>query len=168
MFASPKSELAISAGTARQTKPEEEHMNFKTMIGGAVLAIATASSAQAANLVVNGGFENWGLGANSDEFSTQYAPGNGQLQGWTTTGLAFVIVPGDPDAVGRFGGFSLWGPSNGTNNGLTTSSQGGNYIGSDADRGFGAPISQTLTGLVVGKTYNVGFEWAAAKPGKSI
>jgi PEP-CTERM motif len=138
-------------------------MNFKSIIGAAVLAIATASSAQAANLVVNGGFETWGLGANSDEFSTQYGPGNGQLQGWTTTGLAFVFVPGDPDAVGRYNGFSFWGPSNGTNNGLTTSSQGGNYIGSDADRGFGAPISQTLTGLTIGTSYNVSFEWAAAQ-----
>lgn len=131
----------------------------------AVLAAALlGSGAQAAtNLVVNGGFETWGLGANSDEFSTQYAPGDGQLQGWTTTGLAFVFVPGDDDAIGRYGSFSFWGPANGNNNGLTTSSQGGNYIGSDADRGFGAPVSQTLSGLVIGKTYDVSFEWAAAQ-----
>ena len=139
-------------------------MKIKSLIAAAVLAVAGAGSAQAATeLVVNGGFETWGLGANSDEFSTQYGPGNGQLQGWTTTGLAFVLVPGDSTAVGRYGGFSFWGPANGTTNGLTTSSQGGNYIASDSDRGFGAPVSQTLNGLVVGQTYNVSFEWAAAQ-----
>jgi hypothetical protein len=125
--------------------------------------LAAAPAAAATELVVNGGFETWGLGANSDEFSTQYGPGDGQLQGWTTSGLAFVFVPGDPDAIGRFGSFSLWGPSNGVNNGLTTSSQGGNYIGSDADRNYGAPITQTLNGLVIGQKYNVSFEWAAAQ-----
>lgn len=138
-------------------------MTFKSIVLGAAVAASLGTAAQAAELVVNGGFENWGLGANSDEFSTQYAPGNGQLAGWQTTGLAFVFVPGDASAVGRYGGFSLWGPSNGNANGLTTSSQGGNYIGSDADRGFGSTVNQTLTGLQIGKTYLVSFEWAAAQ-----
>ena len=138
-------------------------MNNTLKLVALAAAFAGASSAQAANLVVNGGFETWGLGANSDEFSTQYAPGNGQLAGWTTSGLAFVFVPGDASAVGRYGGFELWGPSNGTNNGLTVSSQGGNYIGSDADRGFGSTVNQTITGLQIGKTYKVSFEWAAAQ-----
>ncbi len=124
-------------------------------------AIATGASAST-NLVTNGGFETWGL-SGSDEFSTNYAPGNGQLQGWTTSGLAFVFVPGDHTAVGRYGGFELYGPANGYNNGLTTSAQGGNYIASDADRGYGAPITQLISGLEVGKTYNVSFEWAAGQ-----
>ena len=139
------------------------HMKISLKILAAVSALSTAGAANAANLVVNGGFEAWGLGANSDEFSTQYAPGNGQLAGWTTSGLAFVFVPGDATAVGRFGGFSLWGPANGNNNGLTVSSQGGNYIASDSDRGFGSTVNQTLTGLQAGKTYKVSFEWAAAQ-----
>ena len=138
-------------------------MRTSTLLLGALAALSLGTAAQAANLVVNGGFETWGLGANSDEFSTNYAPGNGQLAGWTTTGLAFVFVPGDTSAVGRYSGFALWGPANGNNNGLTTSSQGGNYVASDSDRGFGAPITQTLTGFQVGKTYEVSFEWAAAQ-----
>lgn len=138
-------------------------MRIKTLALAFAAAAGLSASAQAANLVVNGGFENWGLGANSDEFSTNYAPGNGQLQGWTTSGLAFVFVPGDASAVGRYGGFELHGPSNGTNNGLTTSAQGGNYVASDADRGFGAPITQLVGGFTVGSTYVVDFEWAAAQ-----
>jgi hypothetical protein len=138
-------------------------MTLKNIIIGFAACASLGSAAQATNLVVNGGFENWGLGASSDEFSTQYGPGSGQLQGWTTTGLAFVFVPGDPSAIGRYNGFSLWGPANGNNNGLTTSGQGGNYIGSDSDRGYGAPISQTLTGLTAGNQYIVSFEWAAGQ-----
>lgn len=133
----------------------------------AIAALAIANFGTAANaateLVVNGGFETWGLGTNSDEFSTQYAPGNGQLAGWTTSGLAFVFVPGDATAVGRYGGFELYGPSNGRANGLTTSGQGGNYVASDADRGFGAPVTQLVSGFEVGKDYVVKFEWAAAQ-----
>lgn len=74
-----------------------------------------------------------------------------------------MFVPGDVSAVGRYGGFELWGPANGTNNGLTVSNQGGNYIASDADRGFGFTVNQTITGLQIGKTYKVSFEWAAAQ-----
>ena len=138
-------------------------MNFRSIMLGLAAVTSLGGAAQAAEHVVNGGFETWGLGANSDEFSTQYGPGNGQLQGWTTTGLAFVFVPGDISAVGRYGGFELHQPANGTNNGLTVSGQGGNYIASDADRGFGAPITQLVSGLTVGKQYRVSFEWAAAQ-----
>ena len=74
-----------------------------------------------------------------------------------------MIVPGDASAVGRYGGFALWGPANGISNGLTTSGQGGNDVASDAGRGYGAPINQTLTGFQIGKTYEVSFEWAAAQ-----
>ena len=129
----------------------------------AVAAMLATSAQAATEMVVNGGFETWGLGANSDEFSTNYGPGNGQLAGWTTSGLAFVFVPGDTTAVGRYGGFELHGPATGTANGLTTSVQGGNYVASDADRGFGAPVTQLVTGFTVGKVYNVKFEWAAAQ-----
>lgn len=138
-------------------------MTLRALTLALLAATSLASATQAAELVVNGGFETWGLGANSDEFSTNYAPGNGQLAGWTTTGLAFVFVPGDATAIGRYNGFELYGPSNGHANGLTTSSQGGNYIASDADRGYGAPITQLISGLVVGKTYDVSFEWAAGQ-----
>lgn len=135
---------------------------MRSILIGLVAAASLASSVQAAELVVNGGFETWDF-VGSDEFSTAYAPGAGKLLGWTTTGLAFVFVPGDATAVGRYNGFELYGPSNGHANGLTTSLQGGNYVASDADRGYGAPITQLLTGLVAGKTYDVSFEWAAGQ-----
>lgn len=154
-------------------------MNFAAAIAVAAVAAAGFTSAAVAgpagflggvkslarpNLVVNGDFETWGLDE-SAEFSTAYGPGDGQLAGWRTTGLAFVFTPTDVTASGRFGvnDFQFWGPANGNSNGLTGSTQGGNFIGSDADRGFGAPVSQTLTGLQVGRRYDVSFEWAAAQ-----
>ncbi|TRW15092.1 PEPxxWA-CTERM sorting domain-containing protein [Glacieibacterium frigidum] len=137
-------------------------MRINTILIAAALA-ASASSAGAVELVVNGGFETWGLGNQSGQFGTAYAPGETALAGWTTSGLTYVFVPGDNTAVGQYGDFQLYGPSNGYPNGLTTSSQGGNYVATDADRGFGTPITQLVSGFEVGKEYVVKFEWAAAQ-----
>ena len=144
-------------------------MKVISVLVGLISGVSIGSTAQATEFVVNGGFESWGLGSHpigpfrSAEFSTQYAPGNGQLTGWSTTGLSFVIVPGNPDAIGRYGFFALHGPNNDSNNGLTASHQGGNFIAADSDRDFGAPITQLISGLTVGKTYRVSFEWAASQ-----
>ena len=56
----------------------------------------------------------------------------------------------------------LWGPGTGSNNGLTLSPDGGAFIG--ADPGFeNGTISQTLTGLTVGKALTVTFDYAGAQ-----
>lgn len=112
-----------------------------------------------ADLITNGDFE----------ITTN---GNGQLgyntnaTGWTTTGYNFVFAPGTADttgATGSYGGLTLWGPGNGTNNGLPAASpSGGNFIA--ADGAFQTePLTQTITGLVPGETYRVSFYWAAAQ-----
>ena len=121
------------------------------------LALLTSGSAQA-SLVTNGGFE-----------ST--TSGNGQLgyntnaTGWTVTGYSFVFAPGTADTTGALGSIGtayLWGPGDGSPNGLTVSPNGGNFVAADGDYNPG-PISQTITGLTAGNSYNVDFFWAGAQ-----
>jgi hypothetical protein len=123
-------------------------------IGVTFLAFAVAARA---DLVANGGFETNG--------------GNGQITfnttatGWSVPdgGYTFLFASGTGDttgAVGQYGPLSLWGPNNGSANGLPASSPaGGYYIGQDADFQAGA-ISQTISGLTSGHSYTVGFYWA--------
>jgi hypothetical protein len=127
-------------------------------------------------LVQNGGFETTTAGANPDT-----TLGAGQLgyninaTGWTTTASPttgpysynFLFTSGSADtagADGEFGVLTLYGPNNGTANGLPASSPvGGNYVGLDSDVQYDAALSQTITGLTVGQGYNLSFYWAGAQ-----
>jgi hypothetical protein len=140
-------------------------MRNKIVVSVAVLAagLALASSASAAiNLVANGGFE-------------ATTNGNGQLAfntaatGWDVPALnnsyVFLFGAGTADttgANGQFGNVQLWGPGNGSANGLTGSPDGGNFLASDPAFHNGA-ISQVITGLHAGQTYKVTFDWAGAQ-----
>jgi hypothetical protein len=98
-----------------------------------------------------------------------HAPFDGVQQtvlGWETSGYNFVMRPGDADTVGAASPFSsnvqLWGPGNGSANGLTISPTGGNYL--MADGGYqNGPITQELHDLTPGQTYRLDFYWAAAQ-----
>jgi hypothetical protein len=119
----------------------------------------SALSAQAQDLVTNGSFE---ITSN----------GNGQLgynttaTGWTTNGYNFIFAPGTADttgAAGSDGTVRLWGPGDGSSNGLpATSPDGGNYVAADGAYEVGA-IQQTINGLTPGDSYTVGFWWAGAQ-----
>jgi len=127
-------------------------------------AAALATTAGATNLVTNGGFETTTL-TGSHEFGSRYS--SNQVDGWTTDGYNFVFAPGTADngsgATGEYGSLQLWGPGNGSNNGLTSASpDGGNYIGADGAFGVGA-ISQVINGLIAGQKYAVSFWWAGAQ-----
>ena len=87
---------------------------------------------------------------------------------WSTTGYNFVFFPGTADTTGSYtpqfnGNITLWGPKNGSANGLTaTSPAGGNFVA--ADGAFEVdPIVQTVTGLSIGTDYLLSFYWAAAQ-----
>jgi hypothetical protein len=127
-----------------------------------VAALATAlgasGAAQAAGLI-NGGFGTTTNGPGQLGYNTEAA-------GWTTTGYNFLFTPGSADttgATGAYGNLQLWGPNNGSANGLTpTSPDGGDFIALDGDYET-EPLTQTLTGLTVGKHYTVDFDYGFAQ-----
>jgi hypothetical protein len=137
-------------------------------LGSALVLLLTSSSAYATQFVTNGDFETNG--------------GNGQIglntsaTGWTVPAIPnsyfFVFNPqsgttsgtsaDNSGANGQFGNVKLWGPGTGSNNGLTLSPDGGAFVGSDPAFQNGS-ISQTLTGLTVGKALTVTFDYAGAQ-----
>jgi PEP-CTERM motif len=133
-------------------------LQMKNIVTAAVATVALAlSSAAAANSFQNGGFE-----------ATTHGPGqlgyNTDATGWYTSGYNFLYASGTADtssaAIGQYGINPLWGPHNGSNNGLAASSQnGGNFVAADGDFSVGA-ISQDISGLTIGHVYAVGFDYA--------
>ena len=119
------------------------------------------STAKATNLVVNGGFEVTSNGA-CELGSCTIATG------WSSSGYNFVFAPGSADTSGsytpQFNGYlTLWGPNDGSANGLpATSPDGGNFVAADGAFEVGA-ITQTINGLTAGDTYAVSFFWAGAQ-----
>src|SRR5664279_3758294 len=123
-----------------------------------LMIFGLAASTVRADLVLNGGFE-----------ITTHGPGEfdsyTQAIGWTSTYAGpgdqpynFIFAPGTADTTGSWGDLynaylQLWGPGNGSGNGLPpTSPAGGNFVG--ADPAFHArAIQQTIPGLTVGDTY---------------
>ena len=130
-------------------------------VGMAVLI----TSAQGANLVVNGNFEALKVPGVSSEFGSRY-PAQ-QVTGWSNTGYSFVYTPGTADttgARGQYGTVSIWGPGNGSSNGFTaTSPAGGNFIAADGGGAYRGALSQTISGLTPGASTSVSFLWAGAQ-----
>ncbi len=134
------------------------------MFGVSALALTLGASGGAqAGLVTNGGFESTtngggqlGYNTNATDWSVPTPPGS----------YTFLFTPGSADTTGvngQYGSLSLWGPGNGSANGLpATSPAGGNYIAQDSAFQLGA-LSQTINGQTPGDNYTVGFYWAAAQ-----
>ena len=125
-----------------------------------LLTLAISIPAVANNLVVNGDFEATTNGPNF-QFDN-----NTVATGWTSSGYNFIFAPGAADttgATGQYGNLQLWGPNNGSNNGLpATSPTGGNFVAADGAFEV-APIQQTINGLTAGNSYTVSFWWAGAQ-----
>jgi hypothetical protein len=148
-------------GTMKNFALSIQLLRKAAVIGSSAAALLLLAGPARADLVTNGGFE-----------VTTPSTGGGQLgyninaTGWTTTGYNFLFTPGSADTTGvtgSYGNLQLWGPNNGPANGLpATSPAGGNYVAADGDFET-APISQTISGLTVGQSYEVGFYWAASQ-----
>lgn len=147
---------------------------------GVVLAASAACPAKALNLVTNGDFEDispFAVGqmapANSSLGSDAALPAGGIIvTGWTKTiekdsgsqGFAF-IVDGNADTTGfpSINSKTTGTPGNiKTHPGFRTSANGGYMMGIDGDYGRSS-ISQTISGLTVGKTYKLAFEYAGTQ-----
>jgi hypothetical protein len=146
-------------------------MISKSTVAAAMVGIALSlvgMGARADNLITNGSFEQ--LTGNIGQIGYN---GSSLLTGWTNghdgsgnLGYNFVYSSGSADTTGSngvSGNVKLWGPGDGSNNGLpATSPDGGNYIAADGAYQT-APISQTLTGLTVNAQYAVSFYYAGAQ-----
>ncbi len=117
------------------------------------------------NLIVNGDFEQTTV-QSSGQWDSHYPYVN--VTGWTSAGYNFLFTPGSADTTGVYSSENtkqliLWGPNSGSANGLpATSPTGGNFVGMDGAYQVGA-ISQVITGLHAGHTYQLNFYWAAAQ-----
>jgi hypothetical protein len=143
-----------------------------------LLCLGTAQVSFGQDLIENGDFENFtatstnqasqgGSGLNMPNFNPAYTTGD-TLTDWANNGYAFVFTTTNSleggTITGQDGAFSLWGPRSTpvSNNGLTAPPGGGNVVAEDGVYEIGA-LSQVVTGLTPGKTYEVSFEWAAAQ-----
>lgn len=139
-------------------------MRFSAFVTAALaLGTVTVPATAGVNLVKNGGFETTTLSGSSQ--ISDYFIGN-PVANWTTSGYNFVYFAGTATTSGantQYGpGLTFHGPANGTANGYTDSPTGGNYYAADGAYIVG-PLNQTITGLTVGKQFNVQFDWAAAQ-----
>jgi len=136
------------------------------------LALGTTGSVQAG--LINGSFETFsgGHAGAPSQLNNTGLGGYSQLSGWGVGSgtLAFLVGPGKGDTTGSFSpqfgkSMILYGPGNGTANGLpATSPDGGNYVafaGSPLFHGTG--LSQTVTGLTAGTKYSVSFSFAGGE-----
>jgi hypothetical protein len=141
-------------------------MNVKTLTAIAV-AMAVGTGAHAANLVTNGGFESDSLNF-AHEFGASYIYGQ-TVTGWTSASTqAFniwepsgAVAVGPTDAATRFtaiqSGQYLWKLP------ATPNTNGGAFVVLDGDSHANGPLTQMINGLVVGKSYALTFDWAAAQ-----
>ncbi len=121
----------------------------------AVAAMMVAATAQAAptQLVTDGQFQSGTSGPAYNGQATQ------SLQYWTATGLGRVFTNADNPA-----GLGLWTQSTSGNgwNGLSASGVG-NFVALDGaypTTSDNASIAQLLTGLIVGQSYTLSFDYA--------
>jgi len=113
------------------------------------LALSSAPAFASTNLVTNGSFEANSISADQKDYF------EGKVDGWEGGArLTFIAAPGTADD-GSY--LSVYGPF------PETSPDGGFFVEADGDPGYSDAIYQTITGLVVGQTYNLDFYQAAGQ-----
>lgn len=135
-----------------------------------VSAVSLASAPVGATIdpahqfVTNGGFEQLTNGYGQVGYNTN-------LVGWTSIpsseGQNYSFVFNATNAQsggspGQYGNLTLWGPANGSNNGLTASPTGGNFYAADGAYQQGI-IYQQINDLIIGQSYSLSFNWAGAQ-----
>lgn len=137
---------------------------MKTFVAMLAFVLASAAQAGPVNLVQNGGFELTTSGTGQIDYNTS-------VSSWSAPGgYNFVFAAGSADTTGAWTWFNgpddmalkLWSDKNGGANSLAASANGGNFIAADGAYAV-VPIQQAIHNLVVGQTYTLSFEWAAAQ-----
>jgi hypothetical protein len=127
---------------------------------------ARANTSYNVDYVNNGSFSLTTNGTGQLTFNTVATDWTSDKYNATTDGYNFLFASGIADttgATGADGNLKLWGPNDGSANGLPASSpDGGNYIAADGVYEQGA-ITQQIVDLTVGDQYTVGFWWAGAQ-----
>jgi hypothetical protein len=133
---------------------------MKNLVSAAVVAMCLTTGANATQFIQNGDFASNG-GNGQFNYTTSatgwYVPdtGNGTY--------AFLFANGTADttgANGQYGNLQLWGSNNGGLNSIGNPPSGAGYfVALDGDF-QNAPLDQDVKGLVVGKTYDVHFDYA--------
>ncbi|BDT69678.1 hypothetical protein os1_38700 [Comamonadaceae bacterium OS-1] len=132
-----------------------------TKLNAIVFAVLSGLGGVAsANLVQNAGFEQ------TTFTGSKQLIGANQVTNWTSNGYNFLFTPGTATTTGsesaRGGFVKLWGPATGSANGFRDSPSGGNWIAADGAFEV-SPLQQTINNLVIGQTYKLSFDWAAAQ-----
>lgn len=113
--------------------------------------------------VTNGGFDQLTNGYGQIGYNTNAV-------GWTAlspNGQNYSFVFNSTNAQtggapGQYGNLTLWGPANGSNNGLTASPTGGNFYAADGAFQQGI-LTQQINDLIIGQSYSLSFNWAGAQ-----
>ncbi len=139
-------------------------MGTKFAIAAAVAAsfLGSAAAYAAPNLIQNGDFSSSTYATNS-QFGTGF--GGQGVTGWTGgTGYQLYFTSASASstvsAVSQYntGKEKLYGP-------VASSPGGGAFVGLDGEQSAGVQgtLSQTVTGLTVGKSYTLTFDWASGQ-----
>lgn len=150
------------------TRSNSNSRHRAAVIGFSVMALSTfAISAKAQyGLGTNGGFEsNTGTGQLGDNISaTNWSTASYTFlfTSATAADTTFAVSSQGAPCDGSNCNLMLWGPGNGSNNGLTNRPDGGAFLASDPVDDPG-PITQTINGLIVGDSYQLSFYFAAAQ-----
>jgi hypothetical protein len=137
--------------------------NIQNVVSAAAFAAFVTTSAAPAfagpNLVTNGGFEDVSGNASPSFFLSD---GAGDLTSWTTSTNADsnnILFAAPTDVATRHDGaeFGLWPSAEVT--------PPGNFVAFDGDPTPGArqTMSQMISGLTIGETYHLTFDWAATQ-----
>ena len=132
-------------------------MKILTVIASLGAVVAMATSAQATQFVTDGNFTALSHGVGQLGYDTN-------ATGWSVpapnNSYTFVMSSGTAGAIGEYGKVAVWDQANGganSWNGLAPIT--GNFAALNGDFQVGA-LSQTITGLTVGKTYTLSFDYA--------
>lgn len=126
------------------------------IFASAAAALACVATANATEFVTNGNFATLSNGLGEIDSNTVAA-------GWSSAGYNFVMNVADVGSNGTFGSLTLWDAANGGSNTWDGKSlTGDNFVAMDGAFQT-APVEQTITGLTVGQSYKLSFDYAFAQ-----